>query len=208
MALPTSYMNSVKRLPDILKAIQAAQAPSSFTTRFLENLGFKAKGDRLIIGVLKDLGFLDEKGAATKRYYRYLDPTHSGAVLAEGMREAWSDLFALNTNAHQMPKAEFVGKLRTLSQGKLSDRALDFHYMTFSALAKNADFTSQPPGGVEEVDHDDADKKKPPRRRESKHDPRHVELGGLVYNIQIVLPESRDPSVYDALFKSLKDHLL
>lgn len=32
-------------------------------------------------------------------------------------------------------------------------------------------------------------------------------LGGLVYNIQIQLPESRDPVVYDALFRSLKAHL-
>jgi hypothetical protein len=29
-----------------------------------------------------------------------------------------------------------------------------------------------------------------------------------VYNIQIQLPESRDQGVYDALFRSLKTHLL
>ena len=33
-------------------------------------------------------------------------------------------------------------------------------------------------------------------------------LGGLHYNIQIILPESRDPKVYDALFRSLREHLL
>jgi hypothetical protein len=31
---------------------------------------------------------------------------------------------------------------------------------------------------------------------------------GLVYNINIHLPESRDPAVYDALFRSLRRHLL
>jgi hypothetical protein len=35
-----------------------------------------------------------------------------------------------------------------------------------------------------------------------------IALGGLVYNIQIHLPESRDQAVYDALFRSLKTHLL
>lgn len=33
-------------------------------------------------------------------------------------------------------------------------------------------------------------------------------LGGLAYNINIHLPESRDQAVYDALFKSLREHLL
>jgi len=37
---------------------------------------------------------------------------------------------------------------------------------------------------------------------------KNVKLGGLVYNIQIVLPETRDPKVYDALFRSLKEHIL
>jgi hypothetical protein len=37
---------------------------------------------------------------------------------------------------------------------------------------------------------------------------RAVELGGLVYNIQLILPADRDKAVYDALFRSLKEHLL
>lgn len=205
MGLPKSYMTSTKRVPDIFEAIQTAQAPSTFTTRFLEQLGFKAKGDRLIIGVLKDLGFLDEKGVPKDRYYRFLDQTHSGVVLAEGIREAWADLFAINVNAHQLSKAEFIGKLKTLSQGQLSDAVMDFHYATFSALVKNADFTShaaKPPKAEEKKE----ERKEPPPVRDSNKS--ELQLGGLVYNIQIVLPESRDPAVYDALFKSLKDHLV
>lgn len=207
MALPTSYMNSVKRVPDMLEAIQTAQAPKSFSTRFLEQLGFKTKGDRLIIGVLKDLGFLDDKGSPTERYYRFLDQTHSGAVLAEAIQSAWSDLFVLNVNAHQMSKNEFIGKLRTLSQGQLTDRVMDCHWITFSAFVKNADFTSQSPRKAKAEAKPPGVKAAPPvSKEEIKHSP--VELGGLVYNIQIVLPESRDPAVYDALFRSLKEHLL
>lgn len=212
MSLPTSYMNSVKRIPDILEAIQTAQAPQTFHTRFLEQLGFKSKGDRLVIGVLKDLGFLDDKGTPTERYYRFLDQSHSGAVLAEGIREAWSDLFAINVNAHQMQKAEFVGKLKTLSQGQLSDRVIDCHYMTFSALVKNADFTShsvkqKPKVEPEKGEPKEVDKTKVDSSSGGDGGRSNLEFGGLVYNIQIVLPESRDPAVYDALFKSLKEHL-
>ena len=34
-----------------------------------------------------------------------------------------------------------------------------------------------------------------------------VSLDSLQYHINIVLPESRDQAVYDAIFKSLRDHL-
>lgn len=209
MSLPKAYLTSTKRLQEILEAIQTAQAPDSFTTRFLEQLGFKSKGDRLIIGVLKDLGFLEENGAPTSRYYQFLDQSHSGTVLADGVRDAWADLFAININAHQLSKGEFVGKLKTLSQGQLSDRVLDYHYLTFSSLVKSGDFTSHvtPAAKLEES--------KPSPKSEPKSSPQTDALSvtggkiqGLVYNIQIVMPESRDPAVYDALFRSLKEHLL
>ena len=98
MSLPKSYLTSIKRLPEILEAIQSAQAPDTFSVRFLEQLGFKSKGDRLIIGVLKDLGFLEEGGTPKQRYYEFLDQSHSGIVLAEAIRDAWSDLFSININ--------------------------------------------------------------------------------------------------------------
>jgi len=209
MSLPKSYLTGIKRLPDIFEAIQTAQAPDTFSTRFLEQLGFKSKGDRLIIGVLKDLSFLDDKGVPKDRYYRFLDQSHSGAVLAEGIKEAWADLFAININAHQLSKSEFSGKLKTLSQGQLSDRVIDCHYLTFTALCKNADFTSHPPQQTT------ANKAQEPKTAKAKEPEAKAppitgissNLGGLVYNIQIVLPESRDPAVYDALFRSLKEHL-
>jgi hypothetical protein len=33
-------------------------------------------------------------------------------------------------------------------------------------------------------------------------------LGGLHHNIQLILPETRDPKVYDAIFRSLREHLI
>lgn len=36
---------------------------------------------------------------------------------------------------------------------------------------------------------------------------RRIKLQGLQYHINIVLPETRDQAVYDAIFKSLRDHL-
>lgn len=208
MALPSSYLTSTKNLEGILNAIQGAQAPDSFTQAFLSTLEYKSSSDRLIIGVLKSLGFLDDSGKPKDRYFRFLDQTQSAQVLAEGIREAYSDLFKINTKAHQLSRQDVINKFKTLSQGQLSDSVLDKMASTFTALVALADFATSASPASEKPDAtpQEANKDTVDAHRESEHLP--VKLGGLIYNIQLVLPESRDPAVYDAFFQSLRRHLL
>lgn len=207
MALPTSYLTSVKNLPDIFAAMQGAQAPDKFTQSFLESLEFKSTSDRLIIGMLKALGFLDDAGKPKDRYFRFLDQTQGAKVVAEAVKDAYQDLFKVNVKANEMTKSDVINKLKTLGQGQIGDSVLDKMAMTFTALVKLGDFqsTSVPapaPNPQDVRNNEEHGDKKPP----VEHGP--LKLGGLVYNIQIVLPESRDPAVYDALFQSLRRHLL
>lgn len=208
MALPSSYLTSTKNLSSILESMKSAKAPDRFTTRFLTSLEFKSVADRLIIAVLKSLGFLDGEGRPKERYFRFLDQTQSAAVLAEGIREAYSDLFQVNTKAYTLSKTEVVNKFKTLSQGSISESVLDKMAMTFVNLVKLADFESKlTPGVVNEKPEEPAPELPDPAA--PVHSPLGTSksLGGLHYNIQIILPESRDPKIYDALFRSLKEHL-
>src|SRR4051812_49037275 len=133
----------------MLNAIRSAQAPSKFTNAFLESLEFKSSSDRLIIGVLKALGFLDDTGKPTDRYFRYLDQTQSEQVMAEAIRAAYEDLFRVNINAHTLSRQDVINKFKTLSQGTLSDSVLDKMAMTFTALVKHADFETASVHGIE-----------------------------------------------------------
>ena len=204
MSLPTSYLTSTKNLSAILDAIKGAQAPEKFTTRFLESLDFKSATDRLIIGVLKSLGFLDDVGKPTERYFQFLDQTQSASVLAQGIEEAYEDLFRININADKMTKQDVMSKFKTLSQGQLTETVNENLARTFVQLCALADFEGgrkskafiQPNPAIEVA------KEIPPIAR-----PDRMALGGLHYNIQLILPESRDPKVYDVLFRSLKEHL-
>src|SRR5690242_16334046 len=99
MALPTSYLTSTKKLDEILDALQKAQAPPKLTISFLEDLGFKSNSDRLVVNVFKALGLLAPDGSPTERYFRFLDEKESGRVLAEGLRDAYADLFQLHKDA-------------------------------------------------------------------------------------------------------------
>lgn len=210
MGLPGAYLTSFKNTASILQAIQAAQAPSRFTQKFLEGLGFANSNDRAIINVLKALGFLDDSGVPTTRYHRFLDQTQSALVLAEGIREAYEDLFRINRSAHEMAQADIKNKMKTLSEGAYTDRVLTQMAGTFTTLVKSADFSttqtgaesaasapSTPFGSPDEADSpalDLADARGGPP------------FASLAYNLNIQLPETRDPAVYNAIFKALREH--
>ena len=209
MAISNAYLTQVKNLKDILTALRDAQAPERFTIKFLGDLGFRSTNDRPIIGVLKALGFIDESGVPRPRYFEYLDDESQKRVLADGIREAYADIFKVNNKANEMDVAWVKNKLRTLTQGTKSDAVLPKMATTFVALCEQADFaaTSAAPK-LQAVQ---------PTPPESAPGKTEVEAGGakvhkhglgLSYNINIELPAVRDQAVYDAIFKALKDHLL
>ncbi len=207
MALPNSYTQKPNSLPDYFEAILNAEPPERFTNKFLSQLDFKSTNDIMFIGILKELDFLDADGAPKQRYYDFLDRSQSKIILAEGIREAYEDLFNVNKKAYEMSAEDVKNKLRTLYAGSKKDEIINKISKTFTALCEYADFTSiikkhesktetpkdttTPESGAELSDHS-----KP-----------KLGLKTLQYHINIVLPESRDQAVYDAIFKSLKDHL-
>ena len=212
MPLPDSYTVKPNSIPAYFEAMLNAEAPERFTQGFLENLEFKSTNDRLVIKILKELGFLDTDGIPIDRYFEFLDQSRSERVVAEGIRDAYSDLFAVNTNAHELPVTEVKNKLRTLYKGTKKDGVIDRIASTFVALCEYADFSGPAlPGKEHEGVAGEREVGTGEERTELKAGPTGtggpLNLGALQYHINIVLPESRDHAVYDAIFKSLRDHL-
>ena len=215
MALTTSYLTSVKNFEGIMNSILGARAPERFTNKFLEDLGYKSSNDRLILGVLKSLGLLNDTGEPTQRYYDFLDQTQSKKVIAIGIQEAYEDLFNLKRDAQNMSQEEVKNKLKTLTQGSKGDKVIDSMARTFKTLCDYADWSEIPINS--QVNSTSASKnndisEKPdyvvqnsPKSVESK--PISNQLG-LHYNIQIHLPETTNMAVYDAIFQSIKKHLM
>lgn len=208
MALTNSYLVSTKNLEPMINAVLTAKAPERFSYKFLEGLGFKGSNDRLYINVFKGLGLLDENGVPTDRYYRFLDQSIYKQVLAEGIREAYEDLFNININAQDLTQEEVKNKLKTLTQGQKTDKVISCMAMTFSALCGLADWkviNKKKEEPIIEKKEEKAILEKPVEKSIPDYDRRSkMELH---YDIQIHLPETRDEGVYDAIFSSLKKHL-
>lgn len=207
MSLTSSYLTSTKNFEGIMNSILGARAPERFTNKFLEDLGYKSSNDRLITGVLKALGLLGETGEPTQRYYDFLDQTQSKKIIAIGIQEAYEDLFNLNKDAQNLSQDEVKNKLKTLTQGQKGDRVIESMAKTFKTLCDYADWTdlttpSVAPPTKSSVVNDNVEEKKVLNTQ-----PQNKEMN-LHYNIQIHLPETTNMAVYDAIFQSLKKHLM
>jgi hypothetical protein len=211
MGLPDSYTLKPGAIPDYFEAILDAQPPERFSVKFLEKLGFTSTNDRLFVGILKDLGFLNRDGSPQPRYFAFLDRSQSQKILAEGIREAFSDLFAINTKANELRVEDVKNKLRTLYAGKKSDLVIGNIASTFKALCDLADFSTPIAVAPEtgEIASPLPEVAPPPLAAPPPANPLDgkVDVSSLQYHINIVLPEARDQAVYDAIFKSLREHL-
>ncbi len=215
MALMSSYLLTTKNVEPFFNSLITAKAPETFTQKFLENLEFKSTNDRLYISLLKGLGFLDPNGTPTERYFAFLDQSKSKQVLVEAVKEAYGDLFATNIKANELSAQDVKNKLRTLTQGKNSDKVLSLMANTFRALVDYGEWSPVKKTDEKPVTSAIVGEKKEKEAMTTlaTNDPDEGSMGAklkgtqLHYNIQIHLPESRDQAVYDALFRSLRTHL-
>jgi hypothetical protein len=203
MALPGSYLNSAKNLSAIFTSIQSAGVPARFTHEFLKQLGYTSSNDRAVIPVMKALRFLDDNSAPTDRYRRYRDPEMSRAVMAEALRDAYSDLFTVSQKANEQSTTALSGTIARIS-GK-GDAVAKKMATTFKSLAGLADWTATT--AVQDDtkdDRDDDDEPDPPSNPDNETPPRGFPT--LHHDVHVHLPVSTDVKVYDAIFRSLRDH--
>jgi hypothetical protein len=150
--------------------------------------------------VLKGLGFLDSSSVPTQAYRDYRDKKAAATVLARQLRQAYRGLFLADENAQDLSAEDLKGKFATLT-GK-DESVVKKMASTFKALAGLADFKKaaepEPSKPAEEPVESPALEQLTPR-------PASLAFAHTIY---INLPATRDVAVYDAIFRSIREHLL
>lgn len=205
MTLIDSYVQIHGQLSEVFKRISEGQAPDKFTRQLLKDLGFTSSNFNAVIPLLKNLGFLSADGSPTTRYHAYRDQSQSRAVLGEALREAYSDLFTIKANPTPADRALIEGKFK--STHNTSEQVAQRMASTFFALLNIADVSvsaSAPTVIKSPALPNSAPVETPPIKEQQSIAHRPT----LHYNIQIHLPATKDVEVFNAIFKSLKEHLL
>ncbi len=202
MTLTSAYVLPTNRIPDLFGKIRDGQAPDRFTHQLLKDWGFNSTNDRAFIPLLKELGFLTVDGKPTQMYHDYRDHSRSKHVLAQALREAYSDIFLIKEHPTNSDKSAVEGKFKSFHNA--SDNVAGLMAKTFFGILALADLSLKKyPTSIT------ADTTPATFEHETPQVPERKVLGhtGLHYNIQIHLPATKDVEVYNAIFKSLREHL-
>lgn len=195
------YVNNYGKLPELFEAIINAPEPSKFTHEVLQKiLGRQSPSDRPMISFLKRLGFLDEGNIPTKYYKDYRDKTKSKNVMGSCIKNAYAAVYATHENLHELPKDQVSEKFKIVTGLGSDNKVLGSIIGSFLALIELADFKTQhgeekPTVEPDEEVHDEEGK------------PEFLKKMGFSYTINLNLPATTDPRVYNAIFKSLKENL-
>jgi hypothetical protein len=209
MALVSTYVNVTGRIPDLFAKIRDGQAPDQFSQQLLKDWGFQSSNDRAFLPLLKALGFLSPDGKPTAVYHTYRDHSRSKIVMAEALRNSYQDIFLIKEHPTKGDRDAIQGKFK--SYHNVSDNVASLMTKTFMALLDLADLSAASARSTETNEVAQSQTGETDDQQElnqaSQRKPR-LHVPSLHYDIQIHLPATKDVEVYNAIFKSLKGHLL
>ncbi|MDD2763611.1 MAG: DUF5343 domain-containing protein [Opitutaceae bacterium] len=203
MATKIPYVNQPGSIVRILHKIQEAKAPDRFTQDFLETkLGFRGGNFRQFIPLAKKLGFLNTDGTPSELYKKFRNSESSGAAMAAALKAGYKELFDRNEYANGLTKEQFKGLVVEVTGLESKSRVVQLVCQTFDKLKQIADFEKALTSTtVESKGEEDGGRQ---QDEEGKQD---FDLN-LAYTINLVLPKTDDPAVFNAIFRALRENLI
>ncbi|MGY8871621.1 MAG: DUF5343 domain-containing protein [Pseudomonadales bacterium] len=211
MASNLPYSTNVGTMEKVLEKIKSAPAPDRFTQDFV-NTKLAMKGGRAnsSIPFLKKLGFIGSDGAPTDLYREFRNPAKSRVAVGKGFRKIYSRLYEMNEYIHDASNEDVLGLIVECTGSEHDNATTKYTLSTFNMLRSHADFDLDDNDEIEAVDDSTPQKINIP---ESINFPAQVIPGtgkgiNLSYTINLNLPATKDIEVFNAIFKSLKEHIL
>lgn len=199
------YIMAYGNIKKALEKIKTAATPDRFSQDFLEKtLGMTGGGSRPVLPFLKRTGFLNRDGTPTDLYREFRNPDRTGGAAARALKTGYKRLYEMDEEVHKRD----AGKLKNLV---VQATGMDADSSTLRAIVKSfevlngfAKFDAQPAGSVEDEAQEGEN------AEEGQEDQVNLRRSSfnLGYTINLNLPATSDPGVYNAIFRSLRENLL
>ena len=203
------YISSPGNIDKALNGITSAAVPDRISQDFVKTI-LKipgGSGDQMT-SFLKKLGLANSDGSPNELYRKFRNPTTSGTAIASCIRHAYAPLYVRNEFMHELNDSDLLG-LVVEQTGQAHDSSTVKLIVSCIKHLKNfANFhaaaTSEQGPEIEKVVESHRAIAPLPADGGSRKT-----LGlNLGYTINLNLPATSDPEVFDAIFRSLKEHLL
>jgi hypothetical protein len=205
--MPTKLPYAVQpgSIRKIFDKIQEAKTPDRFTTDFLETkLGFRGGNYRQFIPLAKKLGLLGSDGSPTDLYKSFRNHHTSKVAMASAIKIGYREVFDRNEYAGALTRDQLKGLVVEITGLDANDRIVALVCQTFEMLKSMADFETRTET-LEDKGSTDKSGSEPPT--EAGRNGHELDLR-LAYTINLVLPKTDDPAVFNAIFKALRDNLM
>lgn len=201
------YATSVGVFTNILQKMISAERPDKFSADFVDKvLGFSGGSARAAIPILKKVGFLSSDGTPTDLYSKFKTENGRAEACYQALKNGFSEIFRKSEYAHKANDTDLKDIIVEITGLPANDKIIGYIASTFSAFNQYIDDTLKPRSNTQNSDTStDAD---PAFEDEQQGNRAGGSSLGLSYQINIVLPETSDIKVFDAIFKSLKSNLL
>lgn len=202
------YTNAPGALKRALDGIAEAPKPSRFTLDFLGDI-LKVTGGSAapIIPILKRIGFLASDGSPTELYSRFRSESGKASAMLAGLKNGYQEAFRRREYAHRLKDNEFgdlVIEATGITKANPVFRAIVGTWKTMTEYV--GDLVDEEPAALsDETSNERTGTQEESAARDVRRDAPTL---GLSYQINIVLPETTNSEVFDAIFLSLRQHLL
>ena len=203
------YISSPNYIKRVLEAAAGAERPSNFSKNWINtvlNISGGATGS--VPNFVKKLGFVGGDGAPTERFARFKTESGRAQAAFEGLKQAYGELFAKNEVVHLADEAKVIDYIVEITGLTVSDAIVRHIFNSFDAVRN---FIPKGYSGTDAGQTDQSSSKGVGADVDTigngQQKASQATLG-LAYNINIVLPETDNQAILDAIFKSIKRNLL
>lgn len=203
------YLASPGSIKTALEKIRSAATPERVTKDFVTTvLQIKGGTGGSLPPFLKRIGFVGSDGAPTDLYRRFRNSASGGSAVADAIRLGYKDLLQANEFFYHLPDKDLLSLIVQVTGVGSDNRAAQLTLSAIKALKSFADFDAleSPSEAPEQPQKNEFG---PRALDQPTQNPRNGQVGlNLSYSINLNLPATTDQAVFNAIFRSLKEHLL
>ncbi len=197
------YLNASSNIRKVLQKIKEAETPPRFSQDYLATtLQMPGGSAKPAIPFLKRIGFLATDGTPTELYKRFRG-ADGGVAAAEALRIGYKPIYRINEYAHDATETKLKDMIVQATGAEKESARVGAIASSFKALKFFADFSTSSGRSGDESRTDAA-------LEASDGMVVGAPVAGfqLGYTINLHLPATADIAVFDAIFRSLKEHLI
>jgi hypothetical protein len=208
MSKSLPYLASPGSIKTALDKIRTAATPERVTGDFVTTkLQMKGGMGAAIPSYLKKIGFVGSDGVPTSVYKRFRNSATSASAVAEAVKTGYRELAQVNEYFFDLKESDLLALIIQVTGAEAESNVAKLTLATLKQLKVLANFEAK--SLAEEVVMADTVRTEASVQSTSSLPTVSGRVGlNLSYTINLNLPATSDQAVFNAIFRSLKEHLL